>query len=403
VNIDPQSPRIGAKVPLWMEFRTAPDAYRDADLLALMPVPGHVLEQGVLYAAIVTDGVRDTLGAPLTAPPAIQRLQAEAPAGAFETAALPLYQTLWQELENDEGLGRAHVVTATVFRTGTPAAPLLAAGARPKRLSFRHAVNYADFGTFRVVAGDVSMPQFQAGTPPFTAAGSGGFVFDRRGKPLVQRKEPVRVVVAVPAGVPMPATGWPIATCMHGTGGSALSFVNDQTAARLAAQGIASISFDQPLHGLRPGTPDDFYSPLNPIAFRDNTRQAALEGLYVHALAGRLHIPPALHVGPARFDRHARLFFGHSQGATVGPLVLAMATDIRGGVLSAGGGHLLLNILTREVPLLGTLTAKQLVEALLGAPMDVFHPALHLLQMGARRRTRSPTSTASGGTGPATR
>src|SRR5262249_25947904 len=43
---------------------------------------------------------------------------------------------------------------------------------------------------------------------------------------------------------------------------------------------------------------------------------------------------------------------------------------------------LLLNVLTRDAPLLANLTAKQLVEALLGAPVDAFHPALHLIQMG---------------------
>jgi len=385
INIDPASAGRGTRIPLWTDFRTAADAYRDPNLLTLMPVPGHVLDQGTLYAAVLTDGLHDTLAAPLTTPPAIQRLEAETPVGAFETAALPLYQTLWQQLEGPEGLTRTRVVAATVFRTGTPAAQLVALSQTKARLSFRHPAFQFDGGSFVAFAGDVKMPQYQQGTPPFSTAGSGGFVFNSRGKAVVQRKEIVRVMVAVPretASIKMPVTGWPIATCMHGTGGDAFTFIADSTADRLAQQGIASISFDQPLHGLRPGTPDDFYSPLNPIAFRDNTRQSAIEGLLVHRMAPRVRLRRSLFSGPSRMSKTNRMFFGHSQGATVGPLVLALAPDVRGGVLSAGGGHLLLNILTREAPLLGTLTARQLVEALLGAPVDVFHPALHLLQMG---------------------
>jgi hypothetical protein len=174
----------------------------------------------------------------------------------------------------------------------------------------------------------------------------------------------------------MPRKGWPVVLYMHGTGGSRSSFLNEGIADRLAALGIASFSFDQPMHGARPGTPDDFYNVLNPLAFRDNSRQAAVEALALHEMAGRMRFPSV------RFDRNRRLFFGHSQGATVGPLVIALAHGMRGGVLSAGGGHLLLNVLTRETPLLGGLRAKQLVELLLGAPVDAFHPALHLVQMG---------------------
>src|SRR5262245_27511459 len=229
------------------------------------------------------------------------------------------------------------------------------------------------------------MPQFQRGTPPFTEPGSGGFVLNRRGRPIVQRKEIVRVLVALPketGTLTMPAAGWPIATCMHGTGGDALSFISDSTAERLAQRGIASVSFDQPLHGLRPGTPDDFYNPLNPLSFRDNSRQAAIEGLIIFRMAGKLRSVRS-RAGPPRIDPAKRFFFGHSQGATVGPLVMALASgDLHGGVLSAGGGHLLLNILTRESALFAGLTARQLVEALLGTTVDVFHPALHLLQMG---------------------
>jgi hypothetical protein len=401
IDVDPASPARGTRIPLQVDFRPAADAYRPGNLLTLMPVPGFVLAQGTLYAAVVTTAVLDTTATPVAVAPAIARLAAETPADAFETAALPLYRTVWQRLEQHEGLARSAVATATVFRTGRHAAVLEAASRLIRRRVRPDASALVEVSTTarcRLLRGDVALPQFQAGTPPFATAGTGAFVLDDRGHPAVQREEPVGVTLCVPqepadGTVKMPPKGWPIVLYMHGTGGSRSSFVNEGIADRLAALGIASFSFDQPMHGARPGVPDDFYNVLNPLAFRDNSRQSAVEGLALHEMAGRLRVDPATFALPpspgfavptriVRFDRRRRLFFGHSQGATVGPLVMALAHGMRGGVLSAGGGHLLLNVLTRETALLGGLTAKQLVEILLGAPVDVFHPALHLVQMG---------------------
>jgi hypothetical protein len=184
---------------------------------------------------------------------------------------------------------------------------------------------------------------------------------------------------------------------MHGTGGSRNSFVNDGTAGRLASVGVASLGIDQPLHGLRQGaTPDGsgFYNPLNPDALRDNPIQAATDSLVVDKLVRRLVVPEetigiapgagfVLPEDPIQFDKTRVGYMGHSQGATTGPLFLAVAKKLRGGVISAGGGHLLVNILTREQEFFAGLKLRELVEIFLGGPVDLFHPALHLLQMGS--------------------
>src|SRR5262245_36174713 len=99
VDIDPASPAHGTRIPLWFEFRSAGDDFRDPHLLAFMPVPGHRLAENTLYAAVVTDAVRDPAGSPVGTPAAIQRLAAETPAGPFEQAAMPLYRLLWTHLE----------------------------------------------------------------------------------------------------------------------------------------------------------------------------------------------------------------------------------------------------------------------------------------------------------------
>ena len=401
LDMDPQSPARGTRLPLWTDFRAAADAYRPGNLLTLMPVPGFTLTPGILYAAVVTDAVLDTSAAPVTVAPAIGRLATGAPSGAFESASEPLYETLWRQLETREGLSRTHVVTATVFRAGRPADTLDAAAQLLRRRALPDASGLVETSVTsrcRLVGGEVMLPQFQNGTPPFSTAGTGAFVVGPDGVPIVQREEPVRVLLCVPqepadGSLSMPRRGWPVVLYMHGTGGSRASFVNEGIADRLAALGIASMSFDQPMHGTRPGVPDDFYNVLNPLAFRDNSRQSAVEGLVLAELMGRLRFAPSAFtlasspgfVAPAkevRFDRRRRSFFGHSQGATVGPLLLAVGKGLEGGVISAGGGSLLLNVLTRDAPLLAGLTAKQLVELLLGVPVDVFHPALHLIQMG---------------------
>jgi fermentation-respiration switch protein FrsA (DUF1100 family) len=238
--------------------------------------------------------------------------------------------------------------------------------------------------------------------PPFTAAGSGRFVFGPTGRPTPLRSENLHFVLTVPketsdASIAMPRAGWPAVAYMHGTGGSRFSMYSSGKAARLAEVGIASLAIDQPLHGLRAGaTPDgaNFYNPLNPFALRDNPRQAAADSLVVHHLLRTLRVDPELITLPPgagfvetqrtiRFDRRRRLYMGHSQGATTGPLFLGVARNVPGGVLSAGGGHLLVNILTREEPFFAGLKLRDLAAILLGGPVDLFHPGLHLLQMGS--------------------
>jgi len=406
INIDPRSPQRGTRTPLWIEFRAVGDAWRDDNLLAIMPVPGLSLEPDTLYAAVITDALLGADLLPVTPAPFLQQMRAGGATTVFESAAAPLYAKLWRWLEREEGVSRASVVGATVFRTGDPTEPLesverfLRAKARPQatNLTLDAARSTGHYWTF---TGQMLAPQFQDGAPPFSSVG-GIFQFDAKGRPVIQRVDTLSFVLTIPkerddGTFSMPKAGWPIAPYMHGTGGSRNSFVNDGTAGRLATQGIASLGIDQPLHGLRPGATADgsnFYNPLNPDALRDNPLQAAADSLLVHKLVRRLTVAPGLltaapgvgfqlNTRPIRFDKKRVMYVGHSQGATTGPLFLGVAKNVLGGVISAGGGHLLVNILTREQEFFAGLKLRDLVEILLGGPVDLFHPALHLLQMGS--------------------
>lgn len=406
INIDPRSPQRGSRTPLWIEFRAAGDAWRDDNLLGVMPVPGLPLEPDTLYAAVITDALLGADLLPVTPAPFLLQMRAGGAASVFEAAAVPLYAKLWRWLEREEGLSRNAVVGATVFRTGDPTAPLEAverflrtkARPQPANLTLDAARSTGHYWTF---TGQMLAPQFQSGAPPFSGGG-GIFQFDAKGRPVIQRVDTLSFVLTVPkerddGTFSMPKAGWPVAPYMHGTGGSRNSFVNDGTAGRLATQGIAALGIDQPLHGLRPGATADgsnFYNPLNPDALRDNPLQAASDSLVVHKLVRRLTVhPDLLNVAPGagfklttrpiRFDKKRVMYVGHSQGATTGPLFLGVAKNVLGGVISAGGGHLLVNILTREQEFFAGLKLRDLVEILLGGPVDLFHPALHLLQMGS--------------------
>jgi hypothetical protein len=407
IDVDPSSTSRGARTPLWMQFRATGDAWRDDNLLGLMPVPGLPLDPNTLYAAVITDDLHGADMQPVTPSPFLMHMRDEQADTPFERDALPLYRKLWRQLEDGEGLSRDHVVGATVFRTGDPTAPMKAVERYLRTRAQPRAVNLAldparSGGAYWVFTGQFLAPQFQNGEPPFTAAGSGRFQFDAHGRPVIQRFDTLYFVLTVPkersdGTLTMPAGGWPIAPYMHGTGGSRNSVVSDGTGGRLASVGIASLGIDQPLHGLRPGaTPDgsNFYNPLNPDALRDNPLQAATDSLTVNKLVRHLTVDPALlNVAPGagfavttrsiRFDRKRVMYVGHSQGATTGPLFLGVAHHVQGGVISAGGGHLLVNILTREAEFYAGLKLRDLVALLLGGPVDLFHPALHLLQMGS--------------------
>lgn len=405
INIDSGSKLRGQRTPLWIDFRAAADLYRDANSLVAMPVPGHPLEPDTLYALVVTEDLHGADAAPVSTAALIQRMKDEAPQGAFEIAALPLYRKLWEQLEDHEGLPRSAVVTATVYRTYDPTVGLFATARFVRREYQQTPTNIAyasDQPNFWIFTGDMVAPQFQAGNPPFSIPGSGKFVFDAAGAPLLQREDTLQFVLAAPketidGSIAMPKRGWPIVHYMHGTGGDRMSFVRDGTAGRLAAVGVASLSIDQPLHGMRPGaTPDgtNFYNPVNPYALRDNPRQAAIDSLTIHEMLPHIRVEPALITSapeagfelPTRtinFQRGKRMAMGHSQGATTVPLFLAITKSVRGAIISAGGGHIIVNILTREEAFVAGQKLRDLVVFLVGAPIDVFHPALHMLQMGS--------------------
>ncbi|HEU5077252.1 MAG TPA: hypothetical protein VFU02_23835 [Polyangiaceae bacterium] len=233
----------------------------------------------------------------------------------------------------------------------------------------------------------VDLPIFQQGTAPYLTEGGG---IDTSA-PI--RTEPVCLSLTVPLGT-APSNGWPLVVFAHGTGGNFRSHVNDEVAGVLSESSdahpvpFAVLGIDQVEHGPRRGdsndSPDDlFFNFLNPDAARGNPLQGATDQLSLFELAQVLTIPGAATGGdPVEINGNRVVFFGHSQGATQGSLMLPYAS-FPGAVLSGNGAGIRYSLLTKTAP----VDIARSLPIVLWDPatdgsleMGEWHPALGLIQ-----------------------
>jgi len=182
---------------------------------------------------------------------------------------------------------------------------------------------------------------------------SGWIAFDRDGLVSTPEPEPMRIVVALPRaddGGPADATG--VLLYDHGTGGHAYNMVQRRDPehdgpALLEAwteAGFAVVGRDAPLYGTRYPLIDDghaggslgFYNVVNLPAFRDNQRQAAVDGqvLLRWVQGGGLGRELPVSVDAGRIRRQ-----GHSLGSVTANLGLAMdPAAYEAGLLTGTGG-----------------------------------------------------------------
>jgi pimeloyl-ACP methyl ester carboxylesterase len=246
-----------------------------------------------------------------------------------------------------------------------------------------------DSESYRLVHGAYFSPIFQTGELPYSA--SGGELIVEDGVPQVTGQYEARYAITVPTGE-MPAGGWPLVLYAHGTGGDYQTFVRNRVADDLAREGYAVMGVDQIHHGPRNPTPSGPESLVfnfgNPLAFRDNARQAALD-VVAQAAFIRAHPEVGARVIGAGtvIDPEQVYFYGHSQGGLNGPLFLAVDDQAKGGVLSGAGGHLAIALVDKVEP----VNIPQLVAFLLRVPgsgeraleeehLVYEHPILALLQ-----------------------
>ena len=404
VDVDPASPEQGRRIPVVAHFSPDGGPFGAPNLLALLPLQGVPLRASTTYAAVVLRALGDATGAPLgVSLPMAQLLAGRRPDG-LSAPAFERYREALGALSS-LGVAGASLAGVTVFRTGDPAREMARfyadAVARPLPTPAPFEPREV-FDSFCVFASRVGMPVYQAGEPPYEPEG-GGWARDAQGNPALQRVEEARLVVTIPRA-PMPAAGYPAVVFSRTGGGGDRPLVDrgprasnggpaidpgTGPALHFARAGWAGLSIDGPHGGLRNVTKGDeqflMFNVTNPEALRDNVRQSALElGLAARLLSSlELDVsscPGAGLGGKARLDASLPALMGHSMGATISPLTLAVEPSFRALLLSGAGGSWIENVIHKQKP----LPVRGFMEILLGVSpewkLHTHDPALSLFQ-----------------------
>jgi hypothetical protein len=410
VDVDPSSPSRGALVPV-VAATFRPDLFVGENLLGVAPRPGFVLEPDRTYAFVVLRSLGDASGERLGVAPSIASLASgRAPTGARGAAALELYAPLFETLDQI-GVSRSEVAVATVFTTGDVVretfeltqAVVDAVDVTVEILGV-DPDDGADHPRYCELLAEMTVPQYQAGVPPFNSGGL--FAFGADGLPIVQRDEVIPLVITLPKS-PMPEAGYPLMVYFHGSGGVAAQVVDrgprpmggdeaigEGPAHVIAAHGFAAAGAALPLSPDRlPGASDIAYLNFgNLAAFRDTFRQGAIEQrLMIEALAS-LQISPAelgACEGPTLpfgatdffFDSSAMVGMGQSMGGMYTNMLGAIEPALRALVPTGAGGHWSYFILeTGLIP-----GVADTISFLLGvdpSSLSFLHPSMHLLALG---------------------
>lgn len=382
--------------PIVAHFEPRQTRYWPGGTLALRPADGFPLLPDTLYAAVVTRRVKPAVGGEFRRSDDLEALLA----GDERVASLSaIYEPALEALEV-AGIDRDEILSIAVFRTQDPTA-LLAASVDwvhealpppvvlPDAWELEEAEESASYET--LLGRYEGAPTFQEGTSPYASTG-GAIHLGDDGHPILVDTFEARFALTVPTS-PMPDTGYPIVLYGHGTGGDYRSFIDDDTAELVAAEGFAAMGIDAPIHGERAERPDGtlFFNVGNPDAIRTNPLQAALDHAAQSVVASTMEVPIALVDRDDRavfFDPDRIFYIGHSQGALVGPLFFGVDPHIQAALFSAGGtliGHTLLDkVAPLDIPALVrsllSLPGSSTEEAFEQEGFTIEHPIVTLLQ-----------------------
>lgn len=391
IDIDPASPQQGQRLPLLVG--TLPDGgpFGADNLLSLLPLQGVPLRSGTRYAAVVTRAVRTAGGVELGQSPALTALiDGELAPGMDPSYAEALDALIALGQDPDS------IAAFSAFTTGRPEEQLAVLRAAAPEIRSPTGLGLTEvYDSFCVYEGQVEVPVYQQGEPPYLTEG-GGISFEG-GVPVLDRWEASRLVITLPRQA---ATRFPTAVFIRTGGGGDRPLVDRGVEAVhgggalvpgtgpalwMAAAGFAGVSIDGPHGGLRNPTGGDeqflMFNISNPTALRDNVRQSALEIALLPELLDGLVIDasdcPGLGSSVSLGGPFA--LTGHSMGATIAPLTLAVGPEYEAVVLSGAGGSWINNVIYKRSP----LEVRPLAEAMLGydaGELTVFDPVLSLLQ-----------------------
>lgn len=409
IDIDDSSPEKGRRFPLQVSFFADAEADQPANLVALIPVYGFVRRPHTVYAAVLTDAVKDSSGTPLGRTLAFhQAWTKDSKADANAVTNLAPLRTYFEKNKLDD----KHVVVAAVFHTFDPTATLVKLSSwvetQPAPQVSGAWVPMDDYAAYQWFSNHYTVPKIQSGDVP----GHGTIQWGSDGNPMVSGSQQVRLSLSIPK-TPMPDGGYPVMLYFHGSGGEYRQVLDrgplpqvaerDQLgepdagtgpAAYLAERGIAAMGFDFPLHGDRSNPPDttglalyDLFGDIDKTV--DNMQVGAMEVVYLTRLIDQIQLPsnlsPNLHPGNAT-DGIVRLnvtrlsAMGQSMGTTFGIPIASVDPRIKGYVFSGAGGSLV--DIANEA--LEPIEIRPSLELLLGFPstdhLHQAHPMAHLFQ-----------------------
>jgi hypothetical protein len=383
------------------------DRYTPANMLAVAAFPGIVLPAGQRYAFVVRRALNDAKGQPLGVPLPLVTLAA---GGDIGHGALALYQPLWETLDG-LGVARAEVAAATVITVGDVVDETRAFS---EQVLAANTVTIDGLGLdpddgaahprFCELVGQVKLPQFQRGTPPFNK--DGYFVRDAAGKLTVQRTETAPIVITLPKQ-PMPAKGYPLMLYIHGSGGRSAQVVDrgkitvaggtetkgEGPAHVIAAHGFAAVGMAMPINPERVPSagPYDYINITNLGPFASTFRQGVFEQRMLIAALTKLSIAPAALgacTGPTlpngatayKLDLEPLVGLGQSMGAQYLNLLSAVEPRI-GALAPTGSGGLWMKFMVVSPILGGVIHLAAKLFKTTEANLTPLHPALFLLQI----------------------
>ena len=391
-----------ARVPVTVTFRREASPGGAPRLLALLPVAGIPLDANRTYAAVVTRRVRTGNNVALAMDRRLLAISQGTRPEGLSARAFTAYRDALRTLARAQVPATA-ISALAVFRTGDARRDFSRAVEvmRPRVSLTPGGFTRAEvFPDFCVYAGEMMVPSYQQGTPPFINQGEWAIADD--GGLTEQRRERSRVVVTIPRRA-MPAGGYPITVFVRtGAGGDRPLVDRGVRGANgmplepgtglgrdFAREGVAGISWDGPHGGPRnvSGGDEQFlvYNFGNLRAMRDNVRQSALETVLLADALERVRLNIAdcegavAPNGEARFDAGRIALFGHSMGASIAPLAVAEQPRFTALMLSGAGGSWIGNVMYKERPLPVRAAAEMLLRYPAGT-LQADDPALSILE-----------------------
>lgn len=384
------------RVPVRTDFVVDGGPFGAANLLSLVPYQGVPLRPLTRYAAVVCAELQDEAGQRLRVSPAVEALAA---------GQTPVGLTAGQADDYTEAYAaakrRCTVAGLATFTTGDPASAQAAftehALSQPLPVPGRFSADEV-FDDYCVYSSTIEMPDYQHGIPPYSVSG-GDWLVDDNGEPLLARHATANLFVTIPRS-PMPEEGYPTMVLVRAGAGGDRPLVDrgvhevaggpaaagSGPAQEFARVGYAGVQVDGPLGGLRNTTHGDeqflVFNVFNLAVLRDNVRESALElAVLAHALED-LEIDTSACPGAAavsRIDTTTLGLMGHSTGATIAPLAMAIEPRFRAVVLSGAGGSYIENVLYKRKPI-EVLPAALLFLRYGNRALTENDPALNLVQ-----------------------